>query len=533
MAAGEDSGGRSARPFIDEPELPTDPRPKSVNPDARRPDARRPDARPLDARRPDARPLDARPLDARPDTRRTAPDPRVGDSVGPYRLLALLGKGGAGSVFKARHQRTDRVVALKVLAAAKTKRARIVQRFFDEVRAASSVDHPGLVKVYDFIEEEEPRRLAYAMEFVDGEPLRVRLRREGALALRTAIAVGAQISDALTALHEAGIIHRDLKPENILLVDDGALRVKLLDFGVVKFLPVDRTVTDPAAEPTTAGTFVGTPRYMAPEQAAGAQVDHRADLFALGVMLFEMITGACPHEGDSLRDVVLAKLKGAPRITVNPEQEILPEELTDIVDACLQLKPSLRPDSAAEVSAVLAHVELVLFAVGRPVRVAESPSVDDTYPLGFDPGLGLESAWSAPMSPELPTAVDVQPRGLVTDELLVDPGLPTVPFEVVPVRSRPWAQPVPMAVAEPQGGVLLPDPAEPGPGGETFDSRPTSGPLTGAQPILPPWSVRRYVAIGVLILVLAVSLAMIARILTQEDTVLVLPDPDPPAAPRP
>ncbi|MCA9553906.1 MAG: serine/threonine protein kinase [Myxococcales bacterium] len=304
------------------------------------------------------------------DGHRVAPDPSVGDVVGGYRLEALLGKGGAGSVFKAVGS-DGGAVALKVLAAAKVKRARVVQRFFDEVRAASLVQHEGLIRVLDFVEEEDPRRLAYAMEFVEGEMLRARLKRETALDLRLAIQVGIQICEALAALHRGGIVHRDLKPENILLAEvaGAAPRVKLLDFGVVKFLPVDRTAGMPTSEEKP-GTFVGTPRYMAPEQAAGAPVDGRADLFSLGVLLFEMITGRCPHEGDSLRDVVLAKLKGAPRITVNPEKEILPQELTDVVDACLQLKPSLRPDDARKVASDLRAAEMVLFAVG-PIRFGD------------------------------------------------------------------------------------------------------------------------------------------------------------------
>jgi serine/threonine protein kinase len=305
------------------------------------------------------------------DGHAVAPDPEVGAEVAGYRLEALLGRGGAGSVFKARGP-DGQVVALKVLAAAKVKRARVVQRFFDEVRAASLVHHEGLIQVLDFIEEEEPRRLAYAMEFVEGEMLRARLKRETALDLRTAIQVGIQICEALAALHQGGIVHRDLKPENILLADAGpdhAPKVKLLDFGVVKFLPVDRTAGMPSSAEKP-GTFVGTPRYMAPEQAAGAPVDGRADLFSLGVLLFEMITGRCPHEGDSLRDVVLAKLKGAPRITVNPEKEILPQELTDVVDGCLQLKPSLRPTDARKVAGALREAEMVLFAVG-PIRYGD------------------------------------------------------------------------------------------------------------------------------------------------------------------
>lgn len=319
-----------------------------------------------------------------------APDPVEGELVGGrYRLLRHLGKGGAGSVFLAERISDQAKVALKVLAPAKVRRARVVQRFFDEVRAGGAVAHPGLIKVLDVIEEERPRRLAYAMEYVEGESLRARLKRESALELRTAIQVGQQVALALQALHQAGIVHRDLKPENIMLLGEPgnpSPRVKLLDFGVVKFLPVDKSGGGREAEKP--GTFVGTPRYMAPEQAAGGNVGPAADLFSLGVMLFEMLTGRCPHEGDSLRDVVLAKLKGAPRITVNADQEILPQELSEVVDACLQLRPQLRPSGAEKVAAVLQDVDLVLFAVGK-VR-ARDPSTVEKSPEERPPSISRE-----------------------------------------------------------------------------------------------------------------------------------------------
>lgn len=307
--------------------------------------------------------------------RKVAPDPESGEVIGDYDLLVKLGRGGAGSVFQARRRSDGAIVALKVLAASKVSRARIVQRFFDEVRASSAVMHPGLIRVLDFIEEEEPRRLAYAMEYVEGETLRERIKHEGALDLREAISIGIEVCDALGALHDAGIIHRDLKPENIMVLKHepaASPKVKLLDYGVVKFLPIDKSggASQPASPNERPGTFVGTPRYMAPEQAAGGAVDTRADLFSVGVLLFEMITGTCPHIGDSLRDVVLAKLKGAPRIRVNPGKEILPQELTDIVDACLQLKPALRPKDAAQVMRALREAVVVLFAVG-PVKADE------------------------------------------------------------------------------------------------------------------------------------------------------------------
>ena len=292
-------------------------------------------------------------------------DPEPGDVLAGYQLLETIGQGGASTVFRALRIQDGGIYALKVLSSTKVRRPRMVQRFVDEIRAASSVRHPGLVEVFDFVEEQSPRRLAYAMEYVPGEVLRARIRREGILDLRTSIQIGIQVCDALSALHGRGIIHRDLKPENILLGETPMgvpPRVKLFDFGVVKFLPGEGRVPQEAQD--RPGTFVGTPRYMAPEQAAGLKIDHRADLFALGVMMFEMITGRCPHDGDALRDVVMAKLKGAPRITVSAAQELLPLELTDVVDGCLQLKPHARPKSALEVRKALQEAECVLFTVG-------------------------------------------------------------------------------------------------------------------------------------------------------------------------
>lgn len=349
-----------------------------------------------------------------------APDPEVGEVVAGFELLAHLGKGAAGTVFKARRQRDGAILAFKVLSASKVKRARVVQRFFDEVRAASSVRHPALVQVFDFIEEESPRRLAYAMEFVDGLPLRARLQGERALPLRMAIQVGVQVAEALTALHDVGIVHRDLKPENILVMadDGGPPRVKILDFGVVKFLPVDRTQAASASDEKP-GTFVGTPRYMAPEQAAGAAVDTRADLFALGVLLFEMITGRCPHKGDSLKDVVLAKLEGAPRLTINPDRELLPAELTDVVDACLQLEPKRRPADARRVANALRDAEIVLFTVGS-IRADER-------------GTPVRRVDPAPEPTPLPERA--QPRPPTRDTPIV---APTPPSAAAPPRARRW-----------------------------------------------------------------------------------------------
>jgi serine/threonine protein kinase len=302
-----------------------------------------------------------------------APDPEVGDRIQDYELLELLGKGGAGSVFKARCIRNGAHVALKVLAAKKLLRTRVVKRFIDEAKAAETVHHDCLVRLLEFIEIQKPRRLAYAMEYVQGISLRAHLQKERALHLTEAIHIARKISHGVGALHAAGIIHRDLKPENIMIIPASEAgknpAVKVLDFGVAKFLTGDGIQSEGP------GTFVGTPRYMAPEQAAGGKVDARSDLFAIGVMLFEMITGSRPHEGDTLKSVVMAKLKGAPRIEVNPGREILPQELSDVVDSCLKLKPSERPNGTVDLDRVLASAYAVLSAVG-PIRLVDDGNAE-------------------------------------------------------------------------------------------------------------------------------------------------------------
>ncbi len=385
------------------------------------------------------------------DGHAVAPDPEPGDRVGTYVLDSLLGKGGAGAVFKAAGPNGD-PVAIKVLAASKVKRARVVQRFFDEVRAASLVDHPGLIKVLGFIEEEEPRRLAYVMEYVDGQTLRARIQAEHSLELKLAIQVGIQICDALAALHAGGIVHRDLKPENILLVHTPRgqpPKVKLLDFGVVKFLPVD--AHGGLGHDGSPGTFVGTPRYMAPEQAAGAPVDARADVFALGVMLFEMITGRCPHDGDSLRDVVLAKLKGAPLITVNPEKEILPQELTELVDGCLQLKPSLRPADSVKVASALREAETVLLAVGL-IRYGDDGETIRSETEALAQALPQAPAASQP-TPDAPAPTPEigRPGSVTVTAGVAGTGPSITASRVAPMPALPTpAGPPPVAVVAPQ-----------------------------------------------------------------------------------
>jgi serine/threonine protein kinase len=381
--------------------------------------------------------------DPRPPVPAATPEPELGEVIEGYELVELLGQGGAGSVFRAVHAQHGEV-ALKILATSKLSRARVVRRFRDEAEIASSVRHPALVEFVQLVEQSSPRRLAYAMELVRGLSLREKLQHVNVLALTEAIHIAKQMCLGVATLHDVGIVHRDLKPENVMLIEPERAgqqtRIKILDFGVAKHLHQPEASAPAMAE--VPGTFVGTPRYMAPEQAAGGDVDGRADLFAIGVMLFEMITGQRPHEGDTLKAVVMAKLKGAPRLTMNPDRELLPQELADIVDACLKLQPDLRPRDARSVAARLDEAEMVLAAVGS-VRLDNSTKlVRATTSMGPPPRpVGSERPAAAVAMPSIPPAVSgpslsARPApSLAVAAAGVTPPL-GVPAGAVPVRPQ-------------------------------------------------------------------------------------------------
>src|SRR5688572_16732168 len=207
-----------------------------------------------------------------------------GDQLGPYRIVALIGEGGMGKVYRAIDTRLDRTVAIKIV------NGDLSERFGREARAISALNHPHICTLYDVGTENGISYLV--MEHVDGEPIR------GPLPVAEALRLGVQITSALGAAHRASIIHRDLKPGNILLTAAGP---KLLDFGLAKLARpaitnADLTATVPV---TAAGQIVGTLAYMAPEQLEGREADDRSDIFSMGVVIYELLTGQCPFRGAS------------------------------------------------------------------------------------------------------------------------------------------------------------------------------------------------------------------------------------------
>lgn len=267
----------------------------------------------------------------------------IGETVGKYKLISQLGEGGMGVVYKAEHLALGRFAAIKKLQPGLSADPEIVQRFFNEAKAASAIDHPGIVEIFDYGTQENGQ--AYiVMPFLQGETLETRLER-GPLPLQELYNVMEQVISALGAAHERGIIHRDLKPENIFLQNNemmpGGIQVKLLDFGIAKLAGPS------AGNKTKTGTMMGTPAYMSPEQCRGAaDIDHRTDLYALGCILFHIACGRPPFLSDQGTGVLIAaQIRDQPPHpqTFNPG---LPNALVTIIGTLLQKDPAQRYESA-------------------------------------------------------------------------------------------------------------------------------------------------------------------------------------------
>lgn len=260
---------------------------------------------------------------------------------GRYHVVKEVGKGAMGVVYRAHDPDIDRIVALKVLRPDRVTSQDFVSRFLKEAKAIGRLSHPNIVTVYDV--GSDNNNIYIAMEFLEGKPLN-EILRERALSLEEIIRVGSQIADSLRYAHEKGIVHRDIKPPNIILNDEG--QVKITDFGIAH-------IEDPSStQQTKAGEILGTPMYMAPEQIVGGSVDGRSDLYALGVILYEMTTRKRPFKGDNLASIfhsITQEMPERPEM-LNPE---IPKPLSDLIMKCIQKRPEERFSTGAQVAEAL------------------------------------------------------------------------------------------------------------------------------------------------------------------------------------
>jgi hypothetical protein len=264
-----------------------------------------------------------------------------GARIGPYEIQALLGAGGMGEVCRALDTRLGRTVAIKVLSPEASAQRKGRLRFEQEARAISSLSHPHICALFDVGETEGASYLV--MEYLEGETLASRLLR-GALPLDEALRCASEIADALAHAHHHGVVHRDLKPSNVMLTLQGA---KLLDFGVARSVMVGTEIGTATETLTVEGGFVGTLAYMAPEQLHGSATDVRTDIFAFGVVLFEMLTGRRPFDGSSRASTIAAILeRTAP--SLSSVQPTLPPLLDSIVTRCLAKDPTQRWQTASD-----------------------------------------------------------------------------------------------------------------------------------------------------------------------------------------
>ena len=294
----------------------------------------------------------------------------AGARLDHYEIVALLGVGGMGEVWRARDTRLNREVAIKVLPATFANDGDRLRRFEQEALATSALNHPNILTVYDIgTHQGSPYIVA---ELLEGVELRERIR-EGPLAVRSCIDYSYQITQGLAAAHEKGIIHRDLKPENLFVTNDG--RIKILDFGLAKLKSV-RQVSEGSDVATMKvitepGVVMGTASYMSPEQIRGLDVDHRADIFAFGLILYEMLAGKAAFDGNSIADLMSAVLKDEPPELSETNQKISPA-LEKIVRRCLEKKRERRFQSTSDLCFA---IETLSTQSGSGIETSSSPTV--------------------------------------------------------------------------------------------------------------------------------------------------------------
>jgi serine/threonine protein kinase/tetratricopeptide (TPR) repeat protein len=317
----------------------------------------------------------------------------VGQQVAHYKVLAPLGAGGMGEVYLAEDTRLGRRIALKLLPAQFTTDAERVRRFEQEARAASALNHPNIVTIHEIGRAESTHFIA--TEFIDGETLRVH-NAGRAVNLNEALDIATQVASALEAAHAAGIVHRDIKPENVMLRRDRI--VKVLDFGLAKLALPQLSSVNPTAQTrsmviTNPGILMGTVQYMSPEQARGQEVDARTDIWSLGVMLHEMVTGRVPFEGETPSHVIVSLLESEPPPLATHSEA--PVELERIVTKALRKDREERYQTASEMALDLKSLKQELEVEARLNRSLQPDTVSGRITTKSDSAAAVETVSAA------------------------------------------------------------------------------------------------------------------------------------------
>lgn len=339
------------------------------------------------------------------------PASRVGSVIGDYRLVTELRSGGMGTVYYAEHTVIGRRAAIKILRPEVSRNPQVIERFLIEARAANDIRHPNVVEITDIGQAGDLHYIV--MSFLEGETLGERLERDKVMDELSTVRIIHQVTSALAAAHDRGIVHRDLKPENVFLLNhpDYPDYVKVLDFGIAKLIGANQ-----ARSPhlTMSGTVLGTPAYMSPEQCRGqAELDHRSDIYSLGIMLYEMLVGRVPFRFDAAPDVLLAHVqdKPEPPIDVNPR---LSRHLNDAILRALEKDPAQRFSSMREMRDAIENV-------ARPAVVDE-----ETF----------EKREKREASLVVSTLTDIILKRLEHDSLLV-PAMPAIAVQCMKLLEDP------------------------------------------------------------------------------------------------
>ncbi len=392
-------------------------------------------------------------------------DPNVGKLLdGKYRIDGFISAGGMGSVYRATHLMLNKTVAVKVIRKELVTSDDVLRRFQREARAASALAHPNIVTVYD-LGQSDDGTVYIAMEYIEGRSLKDVIRRDGPLSADLAIDILRQVAGALDVAHRKQIIHRDLKSQNLMVTTgaDGRVAAKLVDFGIAKTF-------DEPAQLTEVGFVLGTPHYMSPEQAAGKAVDHRADIYSLGVILYEMLVGDVPFSDASTASILVKLVTESPEPPSRRRTDVaVPSSLEAIAMKCLEKDPDDRFQSAAEFAAALEPATRVRTrAVAHPTVSAArkswimAVSLVVAIPVVGALASGMVPRWKpvehvAPASPRVsaPAVHDREPQPELPPPMVA---ITTPSVARRPVTSTPHPPRAASEVARPREAALAPEP---------------------------------------------------------------------------